>query len=101
MTRQPAERSRGARYRGVRLDGGWKVTVCGVVVCASPSAELPTVGGDAGDAAARLSRGRPEKPFFLENAARWATALRDADADVVMTDRPGTHGGDFWRQEFR
>ena len=48
---------------------------------------------------AYLVGGRQE-PWFLENAARWATALRDADADVVITERPGTHGGDFWRTEF-
>lgn len=40
-----------------------------------------------------------EEPFFLENATRWADALRDAGADVVMTERPGTHGGSFWREE--
>ncbi len=36
----------------------------------------------------------------LENAARWAVALRKAGADVVMTERVGTHGDAFWRQEF-
>ncbi|MDX6250099.1 MAG: hypothetical protein QOF10_3459 [Kribbellaceae bacterium] len=41
-----------------------------------------------------------QEPFFLENATRWADALRDADADVVMTERPGTHGGPFWQAEF-
>jgi enterochelin esterase-like enzyme len=41
-----------------------------------------------------------EEPFFLDNATRWATALRDAGADVVMTERAGSHGGEFWRQEF-
>ena len=41
-----------------------------------------------------------EEPFFLENATRWATALRDAGADVVLTERAGSHGGEFWRQEF-
>ena len=40
------------------------------------------------------------EPFFLENATRWATALRDAGADVVMTERSGTHGDPFWREEF-
>jgi enterochelin esterase-like enzyme len=40
------------------------------------------------------------EPFFLENAARWATALRDAGADVVMTERVGSHGGVFWQEEF-
>ncbi len=41
-----------------------------------------------------------QEPFFLENAARWAIALREAGADVVMTERVGSHGGVFWREEF-
>jgi enterochelin esterase-like enzyme len=40
------------------------------------------------------------EPFFLANATRWATALRDAGADVVMTERDGGHGDRFWRDEF-
>ena len=40
------------------------------------------------------------EPFFLANAARWADALRDAGADVVMTERKGSHGDPFWRDEF-
>jgi hypothetical protein len=40
------------------------------------------------------------EPFFLENATRWAAALRDAGADVVMSERVGSHGDEFWRQEF-
>jgi enterochelin esterase-like enzyme len=39
------------------------------------------------------------EPWFLENATRWATALRDAGADVVMTERVGNHGDPFWREE--
>jgi enterochelin esterase-like enzyme len=41
-----------------------------------------------------------QEPFFLENARRWADALRDAGADVVMNERTGSHGGAFWREEF-
>uniref|UniRef100_Q01T44 Putative esterase n=1 Tax=Solibacter usitatus (strain Ellin6076) TaxID=234267 RepID=Q01T44_SOLUE len=41
-----------------------------------------------------------QEPFFLENTRRWADALRDADADVVMNERAGGHGGAFWREEF-
>ena len=41
-----------------------------------------------------------QEPFFLENAKRWADALRSANADVVMHERAGSHGGAFWRQEF-
>ena len=40
------------------------------------------------------------EPFFLENARRWATALRGAGAEVVMTERVGSHGDAFWREEF-
>jgi enterochelin esterase-like enzyme len=39
------------------------------------------------------------EPFFRENAIRWATALRDAGAEVVMTERVGSHGAAFWREE--
>jgi enterochelin esterase-like enzyme len=39
------------------------------------------------------------EPFFRDNATRWADALRDAGADVVMTEREGTHGGAFWQAE--
>jgi enterochelin esterase-like enzyme len=40
------------------------------------------------------------EPFFLENAARWATALRGAGADVVMSEREVSHGARLWRAEF-
>jgi enterochelin esterase-like enzyme len=41
-----------------------------------------------------------QEPFFLENARRWADALREANADVLMNGRAGSHGGAFWREEF-
>lgn len=40
------------------------------------------------------------EPFFLENATRWADALRDDGADVVLTERVGNHGDPFWAAEF-
>jgi enterochelin esterase-like enzyme len=40
------------------------------------------------------------EPFFLDNATRWATALRDAGAEVVMSERVASHGAVFWRGEF-
>jgi enterochelin esterase-like enzyme len=40
------------------------------------------------------------EPFFLGNATRWAIALRDAGADVVLTERVGSHGDAFWTEEF-
>ncbi|MBO0812208.1 MAG: esterase [Microlunatus sp.] len=40
------------------------------------------------------------EPWFLENATRWADALRDAGAEVVITERVGNDGDPFWRAEF-
>ncbi len=40
------------------------------------------------------------EPFFLNNAARWAAALRDAAADVVMIERIAGHDHTMWREEF-
>jgi enterochelin esterase-like enzyme len=74
--------------------------IYGAVFCASPGAGYrpPTVMPDS------LPRlylvAGTQEPFFLANAARWADALRDAGADVVMTERVGSHGGAFWREEF-
>ena len=41
-----------------------------------------------------------QEPFFRKNATRWADALRAAGADVEMTERVGSHGDAFWREEF-
>ncbi len=40
------------------------------------------------------------EPFFLDNATRWADALRDAGADVVMHERVAGHGNSLWQGEF-
>ena len=40
------------------------------------------------------------EPFFHHNANRWAAALRDAGADVVMSERVASHGEALWRGEF-
>ena len=40
-----------------------------------------------------------QEPFFLDNALRWAVALHEAGADVVMRERTGSHGSALWRQE--
>jgi enterochelin esterase-like enzyme len=74
--------------------------IYGAVLCASPGggyrppavmpASLPRVYLVAGT----------QEPFFLRNATRWSTALRAAGADLVLTERVGTHGDPFWREEF-
>lgn len=43
--------------------------------------------------------GGTQEPWFFENAKRWADSLADAGADVVLTQREGSHGGAFWKEE--
>jgi enterochelin esterase-like enzyme len=40
------------------------------------------------------------EPFFLDNATRWAIALREAGADVVMNEQELSHGAKPWRAMF-
>jgi enterochelin esterase-like enzyme len=74
--------------------------IYGAVFCASPGGgyKPPVVMPDSLPRVYLVAGTR--EPFFLENATRWAVALRDADGDVVMTQRVGSHGDAFWRQEF-
>ena len=74
--------------------------VYGAVFCASPGAGYrPPDVMPSPLPRTYLVAGTLE-PFFHENATRWLKALRDAGADVVMTDRVGSHGDAFWREEF-
>ena len=74
--------------------------IYGAVFCASPGGGYrPPAVMPNSLPRAYLVAGTLE-PFFLENATRWAVALRDAGADVVMTERVGSHGDAFWREEF-
>jgi enterochelin esterase-like enzyme len=74
--------------------------VFGAVFCASPGAGYqPPVEMPAQIPRAYLVAGTQE-PFFLENAARWASALANQGVDVVMKERAGSHGDAFWRREF-
>jgi enterochelin esterase-like enzyme len=73
--------------------------VYGAIFCASPGAGYrPPRALPSPLPRAYLVAGTRE-PFFRDNAARWATALRDAGADVVMTERAGAHGDPFWHEE--
>jgi enterochelin esterase-like enzyme len=73
--------------------------VYGTIFCASPGAGFrPSVTLPSRIPRTYLVAGT-EEAFFLENATRWADALRDAGADVVMEVRAGAHGGIFWRDE--
>jgi enterochelin esterase-like enzyme len=74
--------------------------VYGAIFCASPGGGYrpPDVMPDSIPRTYLVAGTR--EPFFLKNAARWADALRDAGADVVMRERPGSHGDAFWQEEF-
>lgn len=74
--------------------------VYGAVLAASPGAGYrPPAPMPSALPRAYLVAGTEEQ-FFLQNATRWAAALRDANADVVMMERAGSHGGAFWYEEF-
>jgi enterochelin esterase-like enzyme len=74
--------------------------VYGAILCASPGGGYqPTAVMPRRIPRTYLVAGAQER-FFLENAMRWAAALRAAGADVVMQERVGAHGGAFWRHEF-
>jgi enterochelin esterase-like enzyme len=73
--------------------------VYGAVFCASPGAGYqPPEAMPSSVPRTYLVAGTLE-PFFLQNATRWAEALRGVGANVVMTERVGSHGDAFWRQE--
>jgi len=74
--------------------------VYGAVLCASPGGGYKPPGIMPSPLPRTYLVAGTEEPFFLENAGRWAGALRVADADVVMNERAGSHGGAFWREEF-
>jgi enterochelin esterase-like enzyme len=71
----------------------------GVILCASPGGGYrPPAVMPRPLPRAYLVAGTLE-PFFLENATRWAEAFRAAGGDVVITERVGSHGDPFWREE--
>jgi enterochelin esterase-like enzyme len=73
--------------------------VFGAVLCASPGGGFAPPPLSGVPPRTYLVAGTDE-PFFLENATRWADALRAAGGEVVLAERPGEHGDPFWRAEF-
>ncbi len=74
--------------------------VYGTVFCASPGGGYKPLGVMPGPLPRTYLVAGTQEPFFLENARRWADALRGAHADVAMYERDGSHGGAFWKEEF-
>ncbi|HXQ09571.1 MAG TPA: alpha/beta hydrolase-fold protein [Caulobacteraceae bacterium] len=73
--------------------------VYGAIFCASPGAGYRPPGVMPSSLPRAYLVAGTREPFFHENATRWANALRGAGADVVMTERDGSHGDAFWRDE--
>jgi enterochelin esterase-like enzyme len=74
--------------------------VYGAIFCASPGAGYRPPHAMPRSVPRTYLVAGTQEPFFLENARRWATALHDRGADVVMTERVGSHGDAFWQEEF-
>ena len=74
--------------------------IYGAIFCASPGAGYKPTEVMPGRIPRTYLVAGTQEPFFLENATRWAAALRNAGANVVMNERTGSHGGAFWRNEF-
>ena len=73
--------------------------VYGAILCASPGGGYRPPGLMPSPVPHTYLVAGTLEPFFLENAVRWADTLRDAGADVVVNERPGSHGDAFWQQE--
>lgn len=73
--------------------------VYGAIFCASPGGGYRPPGVMPSSLPRAYLVAGTLEPFFHKNATRWAVALRGAGADVVMTERAGSHGDAFWREE--
>lgn len=73
--------------------------VFGSVFAASPGAGYRPPGVMPGPLPRTYLVAGTREPFFMDNATRWAHALRGAGADVVLSERVGSHGGSFWQAE--
>jgi pimeloyl-ACP methyl ester carboxylesterase len=74
--------------------------VYGAIFCGSQGGGYKPAGAMPGRVPRTYLVAGTLEPFFLDNATRWATALRDAGADVVMSERVASHGDALWRAEF-
>ncbi|MGB8179152.1 MAG: alpha/beta hydrolase-fold protein [Acidimicrobiales bacterium] len=74
--------------------------VYGTVFSGSPGGGYKPIGKMPSSLPRVYLFGGTQEPFFLDNATRWAVALREAGADVEMNERDVSHGSQLWRAEF-
>jgi enterochelin esterase-like enzyme len=72
----------------------------GVVISGSPGGGYQPIGAMPSSLPRAYLFGGTLEPFFLDNALRWTTALREAGAEVVMNEQEVSHGAEFWRAQF-
>jgi len=73
--------------------------VYGAIFSASPGAGFKPTGVMSSSIPRTYLVAGTLEPFFLDNATRWAAALRNAGAEVVMSERVASHGEGLWREE--
>ena len=73
--------------------------IFGSIWCASPGAGYRPPNTLPQDVPRTYLVAGTREPFFHANASRWADALSAAGKDVVMTERVGSHGDSFWKDE--
>jgi enterochelin esterase-like enzyme len=74
--------------------------IYGAVFCGSPGGGYKPPGVIPGPVPRVYLVAGTLEPFFLGNANRWAAALREAGANVVMSERVASHGAALWQAEF-
>jgi pimeloyl-ACP methyl ester carboxylesterase len=74
--------------------------VYGAVIAGSPGGGYEPPGVMPGTLPRVYLFGGTLEPFFLDNATRWAVALRDAGAEVAISERVASHGAALWQGEF-
>ncbi|MEO1058431.1 MAG: alpha/beta hydrolase-fold protein [Actinomycetota bacterium] len=102
--RLPAERT---AVWGASLGGEFALamglrhpTKFGIVLCASPGGGFTPTGRELPHEVPHTYLvGGTQEQWFFDNASRWADALSEAGADVVLEQRNGEHGGEFWYDE--
>lgn len=74
-------------------------SIFGAVFSASPGAGYRPTDEMTGKMPPTYLVAGTQEPFFLENAARWANALRNNGSVVVLEERDTGHDDTMWRAE--